>query len=181
MDRIAGAGATIADIALPGQLELRSALDEIGRLLSGEAWASWGEHATAAPDLVYAPVRLRLEEGRTLSAADMARVRSRAGELATIMQAQMAPFDALVYPTVCCAPPPIADLIEDGPAFAQANKRASRNTRFANFFGLCALTLPCGRDDLGLPVGLQFTALPFTENKLLRIAKAAEDRLSAEA
>ncbi len=46
----------------------------------------------------------------------------------------------------------------------------SRLTRFVNYLGLPALSLPVGFDDDGLPVGLQIIGLPNSEGLLLRIA-----------
>ena len=45
-----------------------------------------------------------------------------------------------------------------------------------NLAGLPGLSIPCGLDHTGLPVGLQLIGAPFSELQLLRIA----DRLSAE-
>ena len=45
----------------------------------------------------------------------------------------------------------------------------------ANLTGLPAISVPCGRDGSGLPVGLQFTGQRFGESMLLRAAAAYED------
>ena len=181
LDQCARAGARLVPLEMPEHAELRAMLSEIGTPLASDAWGEWGEHVSGARELVYEPVLRRLEAGKTLAPADMERVRARARELAESLCDKMARVDAVAYPTVCAAPPPIAELIAGGAPYDNANNRASHNTRFANFFGLCALTLPCGRDDLGLPVGLQLSAPPFAEDRLLRVAKAVEDCLTAQA
>ena len=43
-----------------------------------------------------------------------------------------------------------------------------------NLTGLPAITLPCGFDPAGLPIGLQIAAAPFAEPILLRAAAAYE-------
>jgi aspartyl-tRNA(Asn)/glutamyl-tRNA(Gln) amidotransferase subunit A len=48
----------------------------------------------------------------------------------------------------------------------------SVNTRPFNYLGLPAVTVPCGLDDRGLPLGLQLAARPFAEASLLRAADA---------
>ena len=47
-------------------------------------------------------------------------------------------------------------------------------TASANLTGLPAISLPCGRDESGLPVGLQLTGRAFDEETLLRIGAAYE-------
>ncbi len=48
----------------------------------------------------------------------------------------------------------------------------------ANLAGLPALSLPCGCDAEGLPVGLQLVAPPLQEQRLLAVARAVEELLS---
>ena len=45
-----------------------------------------------------------------------------------------------------------------------------------NLAGLPAISLPCGFDGKGLPIGLQLIGRPFDEPTLLRLARAAEPR-----
>jgi aspartyl-tRNA(Asn)/glutamyl-tRNA(Gln) amidotransferase subunit A len=44
----------------------------------------------------------------------------------------------------------------------------------ANLAGIPAISVPCGFDDGGLPIGLQILSPAFTENRLLRIARMYE-------
>jgi aspartyl-tRNA(Asn)/glutamyl-tRNA(Gln) amidotransferase subunit A len=43
--------------------------------------------------------------------------------------------------------------------------------------GLCGLTLPVGKDDAGMPVGLQVLAGPWQDARLLAIGQAIEEQL----
>ena len=45
-----------------------------------------------------------------------------------------------------------------------------------NLTGNPALSVPCGLTELGLPVGLQLIAPPFTDGKLLNLARLFEAR-----
>ena len=49
-------------------------------------------------------------------------------------------------------------------------------TAGANLTGLPAVSLPCGRDDAGLPVGLQLVGRAFDEETLLRVGAAYEEQ-----
>ncbi len=49
-------------------------------------------------------------------------------------------------------------------------------TASANLTGLPAVSVPCGRDDAGLPVGLQLVGRAFDEGTLLGIGAAYEER-----
>jgi aspartyl-tRNA(Asn)/glutamyl-tRNA(Gln) amidotransferase subunit A len=44
----------------------------------------------------------------------------------------------------------------------------------ANLAGIPGISIPCGMDDKGLPIGLQIMAPAFAEEKLLRIARMFE-------
>ena len=48
----------------------------------------------------------------------------------------------------------------------------SANTRPFNYLGLPTISVPCGFDDRGLPIGLQLAARPFAEARLLAVADA---------
>jgi aspartyl-tRNA(Asn)/glutamyl-tRNA(Gln) amidotransferase subunit A len=48
----------------------------------------------------------------------------------------------------------------------------SSNTRPFNYLGLPTVSLPCGLDDRGLPIGLQLSARPFGEGRVLAAADA---------
>ena len=42
----------------------------------------------------------------------------------------------------------------------------------ANLAGICGLSVPCGFDAAGLPIGMQILGAPFTEGRLLRVGAA---------
>ena len=47
-------------------------------------------------------------------------------------------------------------------------------TASVNIVGLCGISVPCGTDSQGLPVGLQLIGRPFDEGTLLKAAHAFE-------
>src|SRR4051812_30772368 len=101
--------------------------------------------------------------------ARVARLRSLAREAAPLLDA----VDVIASPTLCLTPPLMSD-VADVEGHMRVNRRIVRNTVAVNYLGLCAVTMPVGRDRAGMPVGLQLTAPAHAEEKLLTIALAAE-------
>src|SRR5262245_33715212 len=72
--------------------------------------------------------------------------------------------DILLLPTTTATIPAIKD--------ARANPQAlsAENTAFANYYGLPAISVPCGFDSNGLPIGLQIVAKPWDEEAMFILA-----------
>ncbi len=89
-----------------------------------------------------------------------------------------AKVDLLATPTT----PMTAPLLEQNTvsiAGTEENTRmaSTRLVRSINFIGEPALSMPCGRGENGMPVGLQLISAPFSEPRLLQIAKTLEAAL----
>ena len=82
-------------------------------------------------------------------------------------------IDVMASPTLCITPPLLSE-IGDAQSYLAANRRIVRNTVAVNYLGLCGITLPVGLDRAGMPVGLQFIAPAWSEEKIFAIALAAE-------
>jgi aspartyl-tRNA(Asn)/glutamyl-tRNA(Gln) amidotransferase subunit A len=48
---------------------------------------------------------------------------------------------------------------------------SAQNTFFANYYGLPAISAPCGFDDDGLPLGIQIVGKPCDEATVLDLAR----------
>jgi len=83
----------------------------------------------------------------------------------------LASVTVLAMPTVPIPPPTVAEAERN---YRHYNLLSLRNTGIVNYLGLCAMSLPVGRDGGGLPVGLQLVARAGQEEALLRVALAAE-------
>lgn len=83
--------------------------------------------------------------------------------------------DVVLGPTEPVTAPPVgAKTVELGPHRESALAATWRLTYPYNLTGLPAITLPCGFDAEGLPIGLQIAARPFDEVTVLRAAAAYE-------
>ena len=58
--------------------------------------------------------------------------------------------------------------------YVEVNLAALAPTSPASLLGLCAVTLPIGLDETGMPVGLQLVAPAHRDEELLAVALAAE-------
>jgi aspartyl-tRNA(Asn)/glutamyl-tRNA(Gln) amidotransferase subunit A len=77
-------------------------------------------------------------------------------------------IDVMVLPTTVTTVPTVND--------ARANPQAlsPQLTMFANYFGLPAISVPCGVDRHGLPLGLQIIGKPLGEAYVLQLARQYE-------
>ena len=99
---------------------------------------------------------------------DLARLRREIAELFTRI-------DVLATPTVPVPAPRLLDYPETLDAvLAWEADPMLRNTRPFNGYGIPAVTVPCGRTDEDLPIGLQFAAAPWQERRALALAVAYE-------
>ena len=77
--------------------------------------------------------------------------------------------DLLVMPTVPVVAPPVTD-------FARYLMVLSRNAIPWSFLGYPAVSVPCGTDDDGLPIGVQFVGPPGHDGPVIAMAAAFERR-----
>ena len=82
--------------------------------------------------------------------------------------------DVLVTPTIRTCLPTLAETdIDHGPAGTEHRFMAvSANTRPFNYLGLPAVSVPCGFDPNGCPIGMQIAGRPFAEARVLKVADA---------
>ncbi|MFN3399500.1 MAG: amidase [Ferrovibrio sp.] len=167
-------GAVVTDHMLP-QLAEMLAVNAKGGFAATEAYFIHRDSLDQRPHDFDQLVRGRIERGKTVSAADYIFMQRRRADLIAAMDQHLADLDALILPTTPLTAPKIADLADES-AFTAANALLLRNTSVANFFDLCAISLPL--PVAGLPVGMMLIARNGHDKKLLRLAAAIESALS---
>ena len=85
----------------------------------------------------------------------------------TISKRVFKDIDVLILPTTTDVTPTIKKAEAGGAQAVSAD-----NTFFCNYYGLPAISIPCGFDKNGLPLGLQIVGPQWGENKVLDIAYA---------
>jgi aspartyl-tRNA(Asn)/glutamyl-tRNA(Gln) amidotransferase subunit A len=171
---LASRGAVVTDHMLP-QLTEMLAVNAKGGFAATEAYFIHRGSLEQQPHDFDPVVRGRIERGKTVPAADYIFMQRRRAELIAAMDLHLADLDALILPTVPLTAPKIVDLANEA-AFTAANALLLRNTSVANFFDLCAISLPLPVS--GLPVGVMLIARNGQDKKLLRLAATLEFSLS---
>jgi aspartyl-tRNA(Asn)/glutamyl-tRNA(Gln) amidotransferase subunit A len=117
-------------------------------------------------------VRVRIERGREVSAADYLQLIDARRRLIARFKARLAPYDAWLMPTVAKLAPPLAVFANDR-EFARRNAQILRNPALVNFLDGCAATVPVAHAG-ELPVGLSVAGAHGRDAQVLRIALAVE-------
>ena len=173
--QLEAAGARIVTLELPG-IDEAYELFKLGGVAAAELAAFLKTELSEMIDCLDPNVAARVKAADDMPAWEYVRRRTILDSLYQSAAARMADVDAVLTPTVAITPPTLASLQPEG-AYPKANMHALRNTVIANFLGLCALTLPVGKDAVGMPVGLQVLAGPWQDAKLLAIGQAIENEL----
>ena len=122
-------------------------------------------------------VRLRLQRAADITAADyILNMRARLAAIAA-MDRVFDDFDALVMPATPIVAPTMAE-VTDPDDFAKRNMLLLRNTAIANFFDLCAISLPI-RLGNSLPCGLMLFGRHGSDRNLFELAAAVEQALAS--
>lgn len=79
-------------------------------------------------------------------------------------------YDVLLGPTV----PSIVPSFRESEKDSQNNNVTTKYTAAANLAGIPAISIPCGMDRRGLPIGLQIMGNSFCEEDILRVAYTYE-------
>ena len=181
VERLRAAGCTIDETPVPEFETVEDLVGRFGAYHAAECHALWHDVIESRPELIYTPIVERIRAGAQMPATDAARARQGFAEAASTLHARIRRHGVLLMPTAASSAPPIAELEADAEVYRAANVAALRNTRLGNYLDCCALTLPCGRDGNGVPVGLMLMAPPREEERLLRLGRAMEPVLAAAA
>jgi aspartyl-tRNA(Asn)/glutamyl-tRNA(Gln) amidotransferase subunit A len=150
--------------------ELRS----FKNLTAVETCVSYGTLLQERPHDFDPIVGQRMVDGFDVSATEYLTARRFRDVLQRDAAVAMADIDVLLVPTTAFAAPAVDDCDDEGAAYWRVNGMCLRNTAAANLLGLCAISLPCGFTDEGLPIGLMLIGRPYEEARLLQLARAYE-------
>jgi aspartyl-tRNA(Asn)/glutamyl-tRNA(Gln) amidotransferase subunit A len=169
--RAASLGAEVVAVRVPDV----AALNAIGRVILLSEASAVMEPYLAQRERFGPDVLALLDQGRLLPATDYVN----AQRLRRIFQAEYRKLweqvDCLFTPTSPITAPRIGQTVTRIDGQEEDIRLAStRLVRGINVLGLPALSLPCGQDSAGMPIGLQIIGKPFAEALILRVGQALE-------
>ena len=157
----ASLGAEIKDVLFPDPERFGT-----NDALFAEAAAYHEGHLSDRPETFSERIRERLVDRLSLRAVEYARARYKQLEFKLALRRLFRDIDLLLVPTEPIVAPTFGDALELPPmVFA-------RNVRLFNVAAVPAISIPCGFDSVGLPIGLSLAGRPWEEETVLRAAHA---------
>lgn len=157
---------SVKDVTLPS-------MNNITLALGAELYAYHEQYYTQSPGRYQLRARHILRDRANLKAADYVRARWEMERLRRTIDDAFSDFDLIVVPTRH-QPPRTVDLaLKLDESETPRNPEADNNGYF-NACGIPAVSIPCGFNRDGLPIGLQIAGPHFSESKVLALAQAYE-------
>jgi aspartyl-tRNA(Asn)/glutamyl-tRNA(Gln) amidotransferase subunit A len=176
-DVLRAAQTTVVDVAIPHAGEVPAVYQHI---VLPEGAAYHARTLDKRPGDYTTNVRLRLEMGRYIVAEDYVRALRARRLLGAEVDAALNGHDALILPTVPIVAPKLGiESVRVGSTTDTVRNATLKCTQLFNITGHPAITLPCGRNAAGLPVGLQIVGARGRTRTLLQVARAVEQTLAA--
>jgi aspartyl-tRNA(Asn)/glutamyl-tRNA(Gln) amidotransferase subunit A len=147
-------------------------------IVAFEAAQVHAERAKTRPDDFDPQVLARIRSGQRVAEPQYLLSVRRRDRLFAEMDRRLSNWDCLVLPTTPRTAPLMTE-VEDPQAFRAMNALMLRNPSFANFFDLCAISIPMPIEPL--PAGVMLVGRHGTDEALLSIARAVELELRKSA
>jgi aspartyl-tRNA(Asn)/glutamyl-tRNA(Gln) amidotransferase subunit A len=157
-------GLAMEDVEIP---EWEAAADASLVLIRSEAATEYRRVLAERPDDLIREVRERLEAGTRTSAVEYIEARRAADRCAHALRCLLTRVDLLALPGRAQTAP---KMDEGGCLLEPLSPR--NYTAPLNYPGVPALTVPCGFDGEGLPIGIQIVGPHWSEGRLLGVAHA---------
>ena len=159
---LADLGASVVDVELPWGFVPMG--DLVGRIIAAEGHTWVGEYVDDDTLPVDDDVRPRIRPGGSMSAGEYIRAQRERAAVKRAFDEALAGVDALLTPAARTAAPVVAEIDQ--------STTAAIFTRPINLVDWCALVVPNGRTEAGLPLSLQIACRGFEEATALRIGLA---------
>ena len=172
-DTLGRLGAKVSTVTLPDFTALYRAAEVMVKCEAAAMHRPWMEKT---PELYANQVRTRMEAGFFIPATQyIDALRLRAHFVKEFLSTAMDGVDAVLLPAIPFPLPTIEETdteTKGGPAVLKMVAGFTGLTRPFNTLGIPALSVPCGFDTNGAPIGMQLVGRPFDEAMLYRIGHA---------
>jgi aspartyl-tRNA(Asn)/glutamyl-tRNA(Gln) amidotransferase subunit A len=121
-----------------------------------------------------ADIRVRLEIGQFFSAVDYVKAQRLRALLRASMIAAMDGVDVMITPTMAPRAPEVGNASNSIQSSAPHSRESAHFSAPYNATGMPAITIPCGRDRSGAPIGLQVAGRPGDDARVLQVAETCE-------
>ena len=159
-----------------------AAMNTVARVILMAEAAAVHERNLECRDRFGPDVLALLEQGRLLPATDYINAQRLRTGMQREFQALWTHVDCLFTPTAPITAPRIGETtVSIAGETEDVRLATTRFVRAINLLGLPALSVPCGIDRRGLPIGLQIVGPPFAEALILRVAQAVGQAVSPAA
>lgn len=179
LSRMREGGATVKNISIPHLEGIRVAnsVSLMRHVIDGLSKSGVYNPHTTNPVLGNG-VRLKLAVAREFNADDEMRARLIREKAIKHALRLFEHVDVIITPTLAIRTPKVPPDVVNGDIDIVTESAMMRFTIYANFTGLPALSFPAGKDDAGLPLGVQAIAAPWKEDVLIRIARWSEQQFT---
>lgn len=166
------AGATVVELPAP---DLNATLWAHSILILSEMREAVAEPLAQDSSVFALDVRANLAIGGRFTAQDYVHALRHCARLTRECLAQLHGCDVIATPTTACTAPLVPEQsLPDGESNLPVVDKLMRFIRLANLSGFPALSVPCGYDGGGLPVGFHLMGRPYEEALLLRLGRVVE-------
>jgi aspartyl-tRNA(Asn)/glutamyl-tRNA(Gln) amidotransferase subunit A len=173
--RMVGTAESLGASIIPLRVPDIAALNTVARIILYAEASALMEPYLAQRENFGADVLGLLDQGRFLPATDYVNAQRLRRLMQQEFRALFKQVDCLFTPTTPIAAPKIGQTtVEIGGEVEDVRLASTRLVRGINALGLPALSMPCGADPNGLPLGLQIIGRPFEEPLVLRVVAALE-------
>ena len=165
-------GATVVPVEIPHFNAINAYTGIVQRAEMATIHAQWMRES---PEDYAAHVSSRIYAGYTLPAVAYIEALTQRGALVkAFCDGVFDGLSALLTPSLRMTVPTLAETDMDSgtPETELKFLSVTDHARWVNYLGLPAMSIPCGMDSHGLPIGLQLVGRPFAEATLLRLADA---------
>jgi aspartyl-tRNA(Asn)/glutamyl-tRNA(Gln) amidotransferase subunit A len=163
-------GARVTSVTLPNFHEVNAASRIIQMSEAAALFVNYQD-----PALFGADVWANIQDGRQIFAHEYVNAQRLRKIYRRALDKVWLDVDIIVTPTTAItAPPRDAVTIQIQGRTEDVRLASTRLVRGWNYLGEPAISLPCGQDSDGLPIGMQLLAAPFADARLLQVAKTLE-------